>query len=53
MTATPAFVAALEAELFTLYAPGALTEVAREMRSQLAHLYHAATGRWFAARFYY
>jgi hypothetical protein len=43
----------LEAVLFRLYVPGPMTEVAREFRAELARLYYAATGRWFAARFYY
>ena len=51
---TPAMTTAeLEAVLFRLYAPGEMTEVAREFRAELARLYYAVTGRWFAARFYY
>lgn len=50
---TAEFVPALEAELFRLYVPGPMTEAAREYRAWLAELYHVATGRWFAARFYY
>jgi hypothetical protein len=53
MTTTAEFVPALEAELFRLYANANLEEAAREYRAWLAELYHVATGRWFAARFYY
>jgi len=56
MTATtPVFAAALEAELVGLYATTAavMTEAMLAYRTELANLYYAATGRWFAARFYY
>jgi hypothetical protein len=53
MTATTVFVEALEAELFKLYAMTNLTEAVREYRAELANYYRAATGRYFAARFYY
>jgi hypothetical protein len=54
-TATPVFVTALEAELFGLYAKTAatLTEAMMAYRAELANLYYAVTGRYFAARFYY
>jgi hypothetical protein len=45
--------AELEATLFRLYVPGPMTETAREFRAEMARLYYAVTGRWFAARFYY
>jgi hypothetical protein len=52
---TPVFAAALEAELVGLYTTTAavMTEAALAYRTELANLYYAATGRWFAARFYY
>ena len=53
MNAAAEFVPALEAELFKLYAKTELEEAARAYRAWLAELYHVATGRWFAARFYY
>lgn len=54
-TATLPFAAALEAELFKLYATTAatMTEAMMAYRAELANLYYAATGRYFAARFYY